>query len=183
MSGNCRTICKTSNGELEQVHAREHRKRFWRSRTNSRNKGCSRVLSLQEATSTRYSQVLKSIFVCFLRLYHFMISALNQQNAAKTSADQIREDQIGRQLGRQRSSLDRIQQSSNVKQLSNDLQNLQRGISASSQARTQERVLEESNKFTQQGLQQGALLTSTNINTLLAGKDMVVRFPDPKSGG
>ena len=112
-----------------------------------------------------------------------MISALNQKNAAKTSADQIREDQIGRQLGRQRSSLDRIQQSSNVKQLSNDLQNLQRGISASSQARTQERVLEESNKFTQQGLQQGALLTSTNINTLLAGKDMVVRFPDPKSGG
>ena len=100
-------------------------------------------------------------------------SALKLQNAVKTSSDQIREDQIGRQLSRQRSSLDRIQQSSNVRQLSNDLQNLQRGIGASSRARTHEKVLEESNKFTQQGLEQRAFSSNSNINTLIEGKIVV----------
>ena len=99
--------------------------------------------------------------------FDWVISALKLHNAAKTSSEQIREDQIGRQLSRQRSSLDRIQQSSNVRQLSNDLQNLQRGIGASSRARTQEKILEESNKFTQQGLDHRAFSSISNINTLL----------------
>ena len=109
----------------------------------------------------------------WIQFYWVIFSALKLQNVAKTSSDQIREDQIGRQLSRQRSSLDRIQQSSNVRQLSNDLQNLQRGIGASSRARTQEKVLEESNKFTQQGLEQRAFSSNSNINTLIEGKIVV----------
>ena len=67
--------------------------------------------------------------------------------------------------------MDQIQQSTNVKQLSNDLQNIQRGIGAGVQARTQGKALEESNKFIQQGLQQGAFLTASNFKTLLAGEE------------
>ena len=72
--------------------------------------------------------------------------------------------------------MDQIQQSTNVKQLSNDLQNIQRGIGAGVQARTQGKALEESNKFIQQGLQQGAFLTASNFKTLLTGGDLLISF-------
>jgi len=48
--------------------------------------------------------------------------------------------------------LDNIQLGSNVQQVSNDLQNLNQGIAASSQARSQEKVLEETHSATQQAL-------------------------------
>ena len=77
---------------------------------------------------------------------------MSQQNAVETSEDQAREKQIGRQLTEHRASLDNIQLGSNVQQVSNDLQNLNQGIAASSQARSQEKVLEETHSATQQAL-------------------------------
>ena len=77
---------------------------------------------------------------------------MSQQNAVETSEDQAREKQIGRQLTEHRASLDNIQLGSDVQQVSNDLQNLNQGIAASSQARSQEKVLEETHSATQQAL-------------------------------
>ena len=84
------------------------------------------------------------------------------QNAAKTSSDQIREEQIGRQLSEQRSSLETIQLGSDIQRLSNDLQNLNQGVAASSQARTLEKSLEESNKFTQQEIELNRRVTENH---------------------
>ena len=51
---------------------------------------------------------------------------------------------------------------SDIQRLSNDLQNLNQGVAASSQARTLEKSLEESNKFTQQEIELNRRVTENH---------------------
>ena len=58
--------------------------------------------------------------------------------------------------------METIQLGSDIQRLSNDLQNLNQGVAASSQARTLEKSLEESNKFTQQEIELNRRVTENH---------------------
>ena len=85
-----------------------------------------------------------------------IIAGLELQNNAMTSSDEISHGQTSQQLSGHQSSLDTMQLSSEIGQVSNKMQNLIQQIAAGSQASTQDQSLAESNKFNMQSTDQNS---------------------------